>query len=325
MGPFGPDLRGAQNLAANPPSGPGRLAQLLARPGIQEALLAVGSRLMAQSRQPGSLGSALGQALPAGVQAYQQGQQQSQLEQVLANAPPSMQRLIRSLPRDQQGMALMQIMGQRTDPVTLGKGDVLVDPTTGEQVAANPAAVDYEYRNMPDGTVGVFSGGEMVNRFGDVQPEEVDFDDVSSLRKEFNNQIEVFDQIAEAYNKVEASGGKANPTAADDVSLLFGYMKIVDPGSTVREGEQATARNAGGIPDRLRVMYNSLLTGEMLSPQQRANFVQAAKELVQSQESLFNERSRFYRGVAERNGFEVADVIRNPFAGIGLADPLGIR
>jgi len=33
-------------------------------------------------------------------------------------------------------------------------------------------------------------------------------------------------------------------------------MKILDPGSVVREGEFATAQNSAGIPERIRAKYN---------------------------------------------------------------------
>ena len=38
------------------------------------------------------------------------------------------------------------------------------------------------------------------------------------------------------------------PDAAGDMALIFSYMKMLDPNSTVREGEYATAQDAGSIP-----------------------------------------------------------------------------
>ena len=63
--------------------------------------------------------------------------------------------------------------------------------------------------------------------------------------------------------------------------MITGYMKMIDPGSTVREGEFATAANSGGVSDNVRSLYNSLINGKRLSPQQRENFLQSAGQCGQ--------------------------------------------
>ena len=40
----------------------------------------------------------------------------------------------------------------------------------------------------------------------------------------------------------------ASANAAGDMALIFSYMKMLDPNSTVREGEYATAEAAAGVP-----------------------------------------------------------------------------
>jgi hypothetical protein len=66
------------------------------------------------------------------------------------------------------------------------------------------------------------------------------------------------------------------PSAAGDLSIIFSYMKLLDPPSSVREGEQATAQNAAGIPAQVRNWYNRVMTGERLAPEQRNDFVKQA-------------------------------------------------
>jgi hypothetical protein len=67
-----------------------------------------------------------------------------------------------------------------------------------------------------------------------------------------------------------------------DLSLIFGYMKMLDPGSVVREGEFATAQNAAGVPERITNIYNKVITGQRLSPSQRGSFKGQAKGLYTS-------------------------------------------
>lgn len=84
---------------------------------------------------------------------------------------------------------------------------------------------------------------------------------------------------AEQY-KIAADMGMEASGAAD-IALLIGYMKVLDPGSVVREGEFATARNAGGVPEAIRNLYNSVFTGQQLSQPMREDFIRAATSQVQ--------------------------------------------
>ena len=67
------------------------------------------------------------------------------------------------------------------------------------------------------------------------------------------------------------------------MSLIFNFMKILDPGSVVREGEFATAQNATGVPSRILNTYNKIISGERLNPEQRADFVNQSRKLYQTQ------------------------------------------
>lgn len=89
-----------------------------------------------------------------------------------------------------------------------------------------------------------------------------------------------FTKVRDAYNRIVAS--VQNPSAAGDLALIFNYMKLLDPGSVVRENEFATAQNAGGVEDRVRNLYNKALKGERLSPDQRADFLDRSQRLYQS-------------------------------------------
>jgi hypothetical protein len=66
-------------------------------------------------------------------------------------------------------------------------------------------------------------------------------------------------------------------------------MKMLDPGSVVREGEFATAQNAAGVPDRVMNLYNRILSGERLNKDQREAFKGQAAGLMtaaQKQEQI---------------------------------------
>lgn len=93
-----------------------------------------------------------------------------------------------------------------------------------------------------------------------------------------------------------------NPSAAGDISLIFSFMKMVDPQSTVREGEFATAQNAAGVPDQIRNIFNRAIEGERLTPEQRADFARQAetqwKNQVTNQKRIYDQ----YADTAKRYG-----------------------
>ena len=97
----------------------------------------------------------------------------------------------------------------------------------------------------------------------------------SKLRKEYIDNTKDFTITRDAYGKIISAGDDA----AGDLSLIFSYMKMLDPGSVVREGEFATAQNAAGVPDRVVNTYNRIMSGERLSPAQRKMFSGQAENL----------------------------------------------
>jgi hypothetical protein len=93
-----------------------------------------------------------------------------------------------------------------------------------------------------------------------------------------------FDKVDAAHNKLLAAtdpGAKATPLR--DQAAIFSWMKILDPGSTVREGEYASVKNARGIPDKIMNWYNQTLTGQILTPEQRLELREAAEPVFQGQ------------------------------------------
>lgn len=116
-------------------------------------------------------------------------------------------------------------------------------------------------------------------------------------------------EISTAYNKIQAAA--KTPSAAGDLSLIFGYMKLLDPGSTVREGEFANAQNAAGIPDRIMNAYNNALKGERLNPDQRKDFIGQAGGLYKSHMAVQNQIDSQYRNLAKQAGVNPDDVILN--------------
>jgi hypothetical protein len=99
-------------------------------------------------------------------------------------------------------------------------------------------------------------------------------DTQSSLMKlpEFtalNEQVKILDEIKEL-----------GTTPAADIALIMKYMKALDPGSVVREGEFKTLGNAGSLPTQVQNWYNSYATGNKLTPEVRKEIKSSAEAIV---------------------------------------------
>lgn len=128
------------------------------------------------------------------------------------------------------------------------------------------------------------------------------------LRTEFGNnpavktlatvrpQVQIIGDIARRANAGERI------SAADDLALIFSYMKMLDPGSVVREGEFANAQNTAGVPERVVNAYNRALDGTRLSDSQRNEFFRSATGVMQGYQDSYNEVVNRQRGLAESYG-----------------------
>lgn len=127
------------------------------------------------------------------------------------------------------------------------------------------------------------------------------------LRKEYATIAKPYFEVRDAYSRINQSA--RDPSAAGDLALIFNYMKMLDPGSVVREGEFATAQNAAGVPDRVRNIANRLINGERLNENQRKDFVGQSNGLMKRQERQYQKIQEQYRGIAKRRQIDPENVI----------------
>ncbi len=205
----------------------------------------------------------------------------------------------------------------RPERVTLKPGEQVIEPETGRvvaKVAPTPDKVDL-------GTHIAFYDPQNPGRPIITLPKGKDPKDLTSTELQvggqFNTQAAPFISLGQNYKKIETAA--KNPSAAGDISLIFGYMKLLDPASVVREGEFATAQNAGNIPESVYGMYNRAIRGERLAPTIREDFLGQAKNLVRSQQEIYKQtiEPRFDSIVQSAN-LNKQNVMFNPFAGIDL-------
>lgn len=126
--------------------------------------------------------------------------------------------------------------------------------------------------------------------------------DVMRLRTDYRLQPAVKNArtIQTAFERIS----NTQDNAVGDLSLIFGYMKMLDPESVVRETEFANAQNAAGVPDQIRNLWNRVLNGERLNPNQRAQFRSQALQLAQGARRSLEVTNAEYRRLAEQFGID---------------------
>ena len=136
--------------------------------------------------------------------------------------------------------------------------------------------------------------------------------DSSALRKEFDTLPDVkdFNMIRASRQQIRGLVLNQEETAGKDIGIIFSYMKMLDPGSVVREGEYATAQNSGGIPESLRNAYNKAIDGTRLTQGQRLDFAKTAENIYGTRREQYNSLATKYRDLAQRQGTDPDVVAR---------------
>ncbi len=178
----------------------------------------------------------------------------------------------------------------------------------GTGVSLNPFGVPTIVGRPPEGFERV--GGGLRAERGGPQDQSTGGNQIAnerSLRTEYQRATDDYRAARNGYQKVQAAA--ADDSGASDVALIFGFMKTLDPQSTVREGEFATAQNTGSVPERVQAAYNRAITGDRLTPEQRREFVQTAATQFATYEQGYQDRTAEYISMAEQYGLNPENVV----------------
>lgn len=127
-----------------------------------------------------------------------------------------------------------------------------------------------------------------------------------ALRKEFQSLQAYKDTktVDTGMEKINA----ASSTGAGDIALIFNYMKLLDPSSTVRESEFEMAAKSGGVPGVIGSYYSKIKGDGQLKDDVRANIRSEAAELQKAQQRIYKKEAARYRKLAEKAGVDPSNV-----------------
>lgn len=127
------------------------------------------------------------------------------------------------------------------------------------------------------------------------------------LRADYVNQTKTFRDVQHGLKRVEV--GSSSNSGAGDMALVYGFMKLNDPTSVVRESEYSMAENIGSVPERWRSAVQRMLTGERLPPRVREEMAGISRKLVEPHMQQQQIIAQQYRGIAERSGIDPRNVL----------------
>lgn len=129
------------------------------------------------------------------------------------------------------------------------------------------------------------------------------------FRTEYTKRTESLTEAKRNFQVINSS--MEADSAAGDIALVTSFMKMLDPGSVVRETEFANARDTAGLLQKLEnLLVEKPQTGKFLTPDQRKNFVDLAQQYLYAAQ---NQNTR----VRQSLGTSVSQYNLNPVAIFG--------
>jgi hypothetical protein len=116
------------------------------------------------------------------------------------------------------------------------------------------------------------------------------------LRREFTSMARPYFEMRDAFGRIEA----AQPNPSGDLALIYSYMKLLDPGSVVRETEFEMVGRSQGLPAQIQMMYNRLIRNGQLDDQTRREIRSQGRLLLTAQERQYQHIQSQYGNIARR-------------------------
>jgi hypothetical protein len=122
------------------------------------------------------------------------------------------------------------------------------------------------------------------------------------LADDYRAQSKEFGAATSAYKQINATLDSATTSPAATLAAATKFMKILDPGSVVRESELGMALAASGVLDRAQNYVNTLQRGKVLTPTQVADFKDISQKMYGAAQQVQQTIDTDYKGKAKAYG-----------------------
>ena len=118
---------------------------------------------------------------------------------------------------------------------------------------------------------------------------------------------------AQAYESMMQAA--KDPSAKGDLTMVYSFIKALDPESVVREGEIDLVNANRSVPDKVKGYAQKLATGQNLLPNERQDLIKQAQTLTQTDYKRSRNDVKAYRDNAQRLGLDADLYAPDPYAG----------
>ena len=128
------------------------------------------------------------------------------------------------------------------------------------------------------------------------------FENTTKLKSDFKSEpvYKAHEEMKAAYGQIASSLAQATPIG--DTAAATKIMKLLDPGSVVRESELGMAMAATGLLDRVANYAQNIIKGTKLTPAQRKEFMQLGDALYKASVDEYNKKRDEYKALGQSYG-----------------------
>jgi hypothetical protein len=130
-----------------------------------------------------------------------------------------------------------------------------------------------------------------------LEQEKFTFNQANTLRDEATKITETFRPMQEAYERLGEAAALKN--AQGDLGLIYTYTRMLDP-ATVHEEEVKRGMNSGGYLAYIQGMVARVQNGELLTPDVRAQFLDAGRKFYDVRRKGYEKELDVYRNLAKK-------------------------
>lgn len=189
-----------------------------------------------------------------------------------------------------------------TDPLS---GQTKVLSTAVNTQSPDNAATVAAARDNADATRAVAAATRAVAEIRRDQDTEM------KLADDYRNQSKPFKETSDAYKQLNATLDKATTSPAATLAGATKFMKLLDPGSVVRESELGMALAATGVLDRAGNYFQHLKLGKVLTPAQVKDFKNITQQIYAAAQDGQRAIDANYRNQAKTYGLRPEVIIQD--------------
>lgn len=135
------------------------------------------------------------------------------------------------------------------------------------------------------------------------------FEAEGKMFDDHKGQSKTFIDVRDAYQRLSSALPNATKSAAATLAGATTFMKLLDPGSVVRESELGMAMQATGALDRATNYFNVLQNGKVLTASQAKDFQNIADQLYKAAEQSQGQIDGEYTDRAGRYGLNPKNIV----------------